>query len=102
MFNTTKLDEICVQETHLEERGKNVSEETSEKSFKYREKAKGKFKGKNKRNALVKKEGEKLTCMHYSKEGHDEDHCWKLHPEMRPKNLITMRKKILLQLHIKI
>jgi hypothetical protein len=33
----------------------------------------------------VKKEGEKFTCKHCSKEGHDEDHCWKLHPKHRPK-----------------
>ena len=26
-----------------------------------------------------------MTCKHCSKEGHDEDHYWKLHPEMRPK-----------------
>jgi len=26
-----------------------------------------------------------VTCKHCSKEGHDETHCWKLHPEMRPK-----------------
>jgi hypothetical protein len=33
----------------------------------------------------VKKEGEKFTCKHCSKDGHDENHCWKLHPERRPK-----------------
>jgi hypothetical protein len=38
-----------------------------------------------KKNASVKKEGEKFTCKHCSKDGHDEDHCWKLHPEKRPK-----------------
>lgn len=37
------------------ERGKNVYEETSEKSFKSGEKGKGKFKGNDKKNALVKK-----------------------------------------------
>lgn len=36
---------------------------------------------------LIKKEGEKITCKHCSKEGHDEDHCWKLHPNKGPKNL---------------
>jgi hypothetical protein len=29
------------------------------------------------------KEG-KLSCKHCKKEGHDDDHCWKLHPEKRP------------------
>jgi len=33
----------------------------------------------------VKKDGEKITCKHYSEEGHDEAHYWKLHPELRPK-----------------
>jgi hypothetical protein len=79
--------------THLEARGKNVSEETSEKSFKSGDKGKGKFKGKDKKNASVKKEGEKLTCKHCSKEGHDEDHCWKLHPEMRPKKFNNKEKE---------
>jgi hypothetical protein len=32
-----------------------------------------------------KKEGENFTCKHCSKDGHDEDHFWKLHPEKRPK-----------------
>jgi hypothetical protein len=31
MFNPTKLDEVCVQETHLEARGKNVPQEGSKK-----------------------------------------------------------------------
>ena len=26
-----------------------------------------------------------MTCKHRSKEGHDETHCWKLHPEFKPK-----------------
>jgi len=77
MFNPIKLDEVCVQETHLEARGKFFNEETSEKSFKSREKGKGKFKGNDKKNVSFKKEGEKLTCKHFSKEGHDENHCWK-------------------------
>jgi hypothetical protein len=34
---------------------------------------------------MLKKEGEKFTCKHCSKDGHDEDHCWKLHLERRPK-----------------
>jgi len=90
-FNPTKLDEVCVQETHLEARGKNVFEETSEKSFKYGEKGKGKFKGKYKNNATINKE-EKITCKQCSKEDHDEDHYWKLHPEMRPKKYNNKEK----------
>ena len=49
MFKPTKLDEVCVQKTHLGARGKNVYEEISENSSKYGEKGKGKFKGKDKK-----------------------------------------------------
>ena len=80
MFHPNKLDEVCVQATHLEERGKNISEEGSrKKAFKGKRKQKGgKWKGKN--NASMKQEGEKITCKHCSKQGHDEARCWKLHP----------------------
>jgi hypothetical protein len=33
---------------------------------------------------VTRKEG-KPSCKHYKKEGHDEDRCWQLHPEKRPK-----------------
>jgi hypothetical protein len=45
-----------------------------------------KFEGNGKKNASVGKEREKISCKHFSKDGHDEDHFWKLHPETRPKN----------------
>jgi hypothetical protein len=85
MFNPTNLDEVCVQKNHLEARGKNSPQEGSKKPFYNGDKGKSKFKGHIKKNDSVKKEGEKLTCKHCSKDGHNEDHCWKLHPEMRPK-----------------
>ena len=44
MFNPTSLDEVCVQATHLEARGKHVSDETSENTFESRQK--GKVQGK--------------------------------------------------------
>ena len=84
MFNPTSLDEVCVQATHLEARGKNIIDEGRKKLFKGKDKEKT-SKGKIKKNASVKKEGEKLVCKIFSKEGHDETHCWKLHPELRPK-----------------
>ena len=84
MFNPRNLDEVCVKATHFKARGKNISEEGSKKNpFKCKEKEKG-GKWKGKKNASVKKEGEKVICKHCSKEGHNEDHCWKLHLEMRP------------------
>jgi hypothetical protein len=85
MFNPSNLDEVCVQATHLEARGRNDIHEGNKKTFSHGDKGKKKFKGNGRKNAAVKKEGEKFTCKHCSKDGHDEDHCWKLHPERRPK-----------------
>jgi hypothetical protein len=48
MFNPNNLDDVCVQATHLEARGKNTPEEGSKNPFKGKEKEKG-FKGKGKK-----------------------------------------------------
>ena len=69
MFNPTNIDEVCVQATHLEARGKQNIDEKSDSDSK----GKGKFYGKG--NSSVKREKEKLTCKHCLKNGHDEDHC---------------------------
>lgn len=61
MFNPTILGEFCVQETHLEERGKNDSNETSENIFESRGKGKGKLKGREKNNDAMNMEKEKIT-----------------------------------------
>jgi hypothetical protein len=39
-----------------------------------------KGKGKDKQTTTMKKE--KLSCKNCKKEGNDDEHCWKLHPEM--------------------
>ena len=44
MFNPNNLDDVCVQATHLEARGKNTPAEGSKKPFMGKEKEKG-FKG---------------------------------------------------------
>ena len=82
MFNPNNIDDVCVQTTHLEARGENTPEEGSKNPFKGKEKEKG-FEGK--KNASIKKEGEKTICKNCSREGHDQAHCWKFHPKMRPK-----------------
>ena len=97
MFNPTNLDEVCVHATHLEARGMNEYQEGRKKPFYNGDKGKRQFKGIGKKNASVKNEGEKLTCKHCSKYGHDEDHCLKLHPERRPKSLATKGSQRLLQ-----
>ena len=33
----------------------------------------------------MKKGDTKLSCSHCQKDGHDEEHCWKLHPDLKPK-----------------
>jgi hypothetical protein len=83
MFNPTNLDEVCVQATHIETKGKNTKENFSNKSFKPDAK---KFKGKwkSKHTATLKKEGDKPTCTHCQKKGHDASKCWKIHPELKP------------------
>ena len=43
-------------------------------------------------NASIKKEREKLSCKHCSKDGHDGDHCWKLHPKKIPKKFNNKEK----------
>ena len=54
MFNPTSLDEVCVQATHLEARGKSVQDEGKKKPFKGGEKGNG-FKGEQNKNASIKK-----------------------------------------------
>jgi hypothetical protein len=78
--------------THSEERGRNEPQEGSKNHFSHGDKGKRKFKGNGKNNASVKKEGEKLTCKHCSKDRHDEDHCWKLYPKKRPKKFNNIGK----------
>ena len=55
MFNLTNLDEVCVQATHIETKGKNIKEKFSNKPFKP-DGNKSKGKGKGKHTATMKKE----------------------------------------------
>jgi hypothetical protein len=80
MFGPTNLDEVSVQATYIEE-GKTRVGVSGESSLRKEDKRKWNDK---KENSVARKE-EKLSCKHCKKEGHDEDHCWKLHPEKRPK-----------------
>ena len=59
MFNPNYLDDVCVQTTHLEARGKNTSVESSKNPFKSKGKEKA-FKGKEKKMRLSKKKERKL------------------------------------------
>jgi hypothetical protein len=91
MFGPNNLDEVYVQATYIEvgKTGVSVSGKTSSKKD-----GKGKWNGK-KTNSMTVKE-EKLSCKHCKKEGHDDEHCWRFHPEKRPKWLKERkgRKKV--------
>jgi hypothetical protein len=81
MFGPTNLDEVSVQATYIEAGKAGMSGESS--FSKKDDKRKRYGNGKN-ANTVSKKE-EKPSCKHCKKEGHDEDKCWQLHPEKRPK-----------------
>jgi hypothetical protein len=81
MFGPTNLDEVSVQATYIEAGKAGVSGESS--SSKREDKKKWHGNGR-KASAVTKKEG-KPSCKHCKKEGHDEEKCWQLHPEKRPK-----------------
>jgi hypothetical protein len=75
-----------VQATHLENRGKHVQEDPTMKPSNFPHKQfKGRFKRKDKQIATVKREEGKPYFTHYKKDGHNNEHCWKLHPDKRPK-----------------
>jgi hypothetical protein len=82
MFNPSNLDDVCVQATHLESRGKHANDTFLKRSAKFDSKTK--VKAKRKKMATIKKDGDKPTCSHCQK-GHDVSKCWKLHLELRPK-----------------
>jgi hypothetical protein len=80
MFGPTNLDEVFVQATYIEEMKTRVGVSGESSS---RKEDKRKWNGK-KTNSVARKE-DNPSCKHYKKEGHDEDRCWQLHPEKRPR-----------------
>jgi len=93
MFNPTSIDEVSVQATHLEAREKNGNPEVGGPSQPTVSKSKEKIKQKWKaRKANTAQKG-KASCTHCKKEGHDDEHCWILHPELRPKKFEGKKKK---------
>eukprot|EP00253_Pinus_taeda_P032857 PITA_32857 len=78
---------------YIEARGKNVNPEVGGSSKptanKNKEKRKEKWK-ERKANAIQKT---KPSCTHCKKDGHDDEHCWILHPELRPKRYDCKNKK---------
>ena len=68
MFNPTSLDDVLVQATHLEARGKNVTTNVgkSSKPIESKNKGKKKLKWKERKTNTVKKD--KPSCAHFKKE----------------------------------
>jgi hypothetical protein len=74
LFDPTSLDEVCVQDTHLENKGKHVQEDPTKKPSNLPHKPFKKFKRKDKKIAMVKREEGKKSCTHCKKSGHDDEH----------------------------
>jgi hypothetical protein len=85
LFNPTSVDEVCVEASHLENRGKHVQEDPTKKPSNLPHKQFKKFKRKDKKIVVVKREEGKPSCTHCKKSGHGDEHYWKLNPEKRPK-----------------
>jgi hypothetical protein len=80
MFGPTNINEVSIQATYIEV-GKTRVGVSRESSSKKEDKRKWNVKKEN----LVERKEENLSCKHCKKEGHDDDHCWKLHLEKRLK-----------------
>eukprot|EP00253_Pinus_taeda_P022396 PITA_22396 len=93
MFNPTSLDDVSVQATHIEARGKNVNLEVggSSKYSVSKSKEKKTLKWKERKANTVQKD--KPSCTHCKKEGHYEAHYWSLHLERKPKKFGGRKKK---------
>jgi len=93
-FNPTSIDEVSLQATHLEDRGKNGNPEVGgpfqPTVSKSKEKRKQKWKAR-KANTIQKV---KASCTHCKKEGHDDEHYWILYPELRPRKSEGKKKKV--------
>jgi hypothetical protein len=59
LFNPTSIDEVCVQSTHLENKGKHVQEDPMKKPSNFPHKNFNKFKRNDKKTTTVTREGGK-------------------------------------------
>jgi hypothetical protein len=85
LCNPTSLDKVCVKATHVENRGKHVQEDPTNKPSNLPHNPFKKFKMKDKKTTTVKREEGNPSFTHCKKSGHHDENCWKLHPEKRPK-----------------
>ena len=93
MFNPTSIDEVSVQATHLEARGKNGNPKVGGSSKPIASKNKEKRKQKWKERKANTAQKSKSSCTHCKKDGRDDENYWILHPELRPKKFMDKKEK---------
>jgi hypothetical protein len=89
MLNPSNFDELCVQAIHIESSKGNVGDSVSTDTWKRKDPWKRKEKEKN----IATTRKEMPTCKHCKKVGHDEDRCWFLHPNLKPKKYVNQGRK---------
>jgi hypothetical protein len=81
ILNPSDFDEVCVQAIQIESSKGNVGDSVSIDTW--QRKDAGKRKEKEKKTTTIRKENP--TCKNCMKVNHDEDRCWILHPDLKPK-----------------
>jgi hypothetical protein len=89
MLNPSNFDELCVQAIHIESSKGNVGDSVSTDTWK----RKDPWKRKEKEKKIATTRKEKPTCKHCKKVGHDEDRCWFLHLDLKPKKYAKQGRK---------
>jgi hypothetical protein len=87
MLNPSNFDEVCVQAIHIESSKGNFGDSVSTDSWKRKDV------GKRKEKKTTTTRKEKPTCKHCMKVGHDEDRCWVLNPDLKPKKFANHERK---------
>jgi hypothetical protein len=92
LFKPRTVDEACVQAQYLENIGHKKGKPSGSKQKEHQEASKeGKKKwkgGKDKKMTTTAHQCKDPSnhCNHCNIDGHTEEKCWKLHPELNPKN----------------
>ena len=87
MLNPSNFDEVCVQAIHIESSKGNAGDSVSTDTWQRKDA------GKRKEKKTTTAGKEKPTCKHCKKVGHDEDRCWVLHPDLKPKKYVNKGRK---------
>jgi hypothetical protein len=87
MLNPSNFDEACVQSIHIESSRGDVGGSVSTDTWQRKDA------GKMKEKKIATTRKEKPTCKHCKKVGHDEDRCWILHPNLKPKKFVNHGRK---------